>query len=250
LSQRTKRLSFSTMKRNAPRRGPTSSDKWNDTFDEIVNDLASLQSEWNNRLLPLTDALPDGSVDSNVDAWKTGLDGTAIFVDHTLTNSSLIKTFFNVALNRPVTVEEALVDVYSEISSQVALLNTTIAENVTGLSSTQKSQIGIHIFDSSQASSASSLDGKSESNRLNLIQLAKDVYGSTYTLNGDGNTNLLNSVKAMVNALLQLHNGNWDDNITVSHTGTLSPFWNEDVEVAGNTHGVILTAPNGTERLG
>lgn len=220
MSERTKRLSFSTMKRNAPRRGPTSSDSWNDTFDEVIYDLSSIQNEWNNRLLVLTDSLPDGTDDSNVDAWKKGLDGTAIYVDSSLTNTSLVQTFFDTALNRPVTIKEALEDIYDEISSQVTLINTTIAENMYGLTTAQKASIGAHIFDSTQSSSSTSIDGKSEACRLNLIQVARDVYGSSYSLDGDGAANLTNSVYAMVDALLELHNGNWDDDITLSHTGT------------------------------
>jgi hypothetical protein len=222
MSERTKRLAFSFMKRNAPRRGPTSSDAWNDCFDEVVNDLASMQAEWNNNLLPLFEALPNGTDDTTVDAWANGIDGNNIYVDASLTSSSAVLTYFDVGLNRPLTIAEALDDVYDRLVTEVATLSATISTGSTssgGLTAAQKTSIGDHIFDSAVTSSSSSLDGKSENNRLNVLQLAKDLYGATYSLGNDGAADLTNSVADMVDALLALHNGNWSDDVTLSHSG-------------------------------
>lgn len=219
MSDQIKRLNISATKRNAPKRGPMSSDNYNDSFDEVVNDLVSLQSEWNNKVVPLTATVPNGDDDTSVDAYSNGLDGKNLYVDSSVESSSTDLTYYNSLKSRPSTVQEAFESVYSEIAAQVEALSTQISEASTGLTTTQQESIGIHIFDETQTSSATSLDGKSESSRLNIVQLARDVYGSTYTLAGNGLATLVNSVRDMVNALLVLHNGSWDSDITLSHTG-------------------------------
>jgi hypothetical protein len=222
LSDRIKRLNISAVKRNAPKRGPTSSDNYNDSFDEIVNDLAGLQSEWNNKLLPLSETIPNGDDDTTVDAFTNGLDGKTLYVDSSVDSSSTEQTYYNSPKIRPSTIKEAFDALYLELAAEVESLTTQISEASSGLTTAQKEEIGINIFDSTQTSSATSLDGKSESSRLNVIQLAKDLYGGTYTLAGTGNSTLVNSVRDMVNTLLTLHNGSWDTDITLSHTGIAS----------------------------
>jgi len=210
-----KNLNFSFYKRNAPRSGPTSSDKWNDSFEEIKNDLANLSNEWNQKLIKTLAGLPVGDSDSSINAVANGLDGANLWVNRDADSSS---TYYDTTNARPLSVEEALDAIHTLITNTTEDLQDYIAEHAAALSSAEEAAIGAHIFDASQTSSSTSLDGKSETNRLNINQLARDVYGSV-TLNGNGNAVLNNSLLAMVDALLEIHNGNWDDDITVDHSG-------------------------------
>lgn len=214
MSTRPTQLSFNFTRRIAPRRGPAPSDTWNDSIDEISAAFASIQRQWNTYFLPLLDTVPNGDLDTNVDAFKTGLDGSTLYLDEDADGTS---DYYNLSRARPSTVKEALDDIYAYISTEIGTVNDAIADVSNGLTSAQKAAIGSHIFDASLTSSSSSLDGKSETGRLNILQLAKDMYGSTFALDGDGVANLTNSIADMVDALLELHGGNWSDDATVSH---------------------------------
>jgi hypothetical protein len=205
--------------RPAPKSGPTSSDAWNDSFTELASDLSNIASEWNNKLIPIIQGLPNGSKDTNVNVFIHGLDGKNLWVDLSLTVGSEDLTFFNSAKNRPCTVEEALRSLYGYVDEQIdqTRLDLSTGGGTGGLTVDQKSRIGANIFDPTQISGSSSLDGKSERNRLNINQLAYDLYGPGYTLGNDGDPDLSNTVMHMVDALLTLHGGNWPDDITLNH---------------------------------
>lgn len=102
--------------RNARKRGPTSSDEFNDMLEEIAHDFSELNNQWNNRLVPLGDAIPDGTDDSSVDAYTNGLDGANLYVNHDATTSSN-SLYYNTSSSRPNTVFE-----------QFGLLYTTVDE--------------------------------------------------------------------------------------------------------------------------
>lgn len=212
-----KKLTVSLIKRNAIKRGPTSSDAWNDSFEEAVNDLSRFTSQWNDSLYPLLSTLPDGTND--LDAFTDGLDGRVIYVDHSATGSVADTTYFNIGASRPNSVKEQFSDVYTTITQLQQDLENQISLAGGALTDAQKERIGANIFDALATSSPTSLDGKSENNRLNLIQLARDLYGPAFSLDNDGAANLTNSVMAMVDALLELHNGNWDNDVSLNHAG-------------------------------
>lgn len=223
-----RRYDISLIRRPASYRGPRSSEDWTDTIDELIRDLVELSNQWNVGIIPLITTLPDGSDDSLVDAFANGIDGRTVYVDSSLTSSSSITTYWHATRERPKVIKEALEDIYTYIDTQITSVQTDVAAASGPLTSEQKARIGSNIFDSAATSSATSLDGKSETNRLNVIQLAKDLYGSAYaSLDGDGNENLTNnSVRAMVDALLEAHGGNWDTDITLVHSGiTLTQAW-------------------------
>jgi hypothetical protein len=119
-------LYISFTDRNARRRGPTSSEAWNDIHDELAADLAGLYDQWNNRLKPLTTTLPDGTVDSDIDAFTNGLDGQTLYTKSDSTVSDT--TYYNSVYTRPNTVYEQFVDVYSELES----LETTLSSQISG----------------------------------------------------------------------------------------------------------------------
>jgi hypothetical protein len=146
-----------------------------------------------------------------------------MWVDRTVTSSSTDPTYYHSIKDRPNTVKEQFDLIYTYVDTQIVQAKSDITSTTAGLTTDQKNAIGANIFDSGQSSSSTSLDGKSENNRLNLIQLARDLYGGGYTLDNDGAANLLNnSVFAMVDALLELHNGNWDDDVVLDHTGAFT----------------------------
>lgn len=235
-----KNLNFSFVARAAPRQGPSSSNNWNDSMNEIAADLAYLVQQWNNRLIPAFAAVPRGEEDSSINAMILGLDGKNLWVDSTVTATSTDTTYYDSANTRPVTIKEALDDINTRLTQAIEDLEDSISSSVgsSGTSGTltdaQKAAIGWNIFDSSLSSSSSSLDGKSENSRLNIIQLAKDVYGSTFSLGNDGNAYLTYSVQQAVDALLEIHEGDWNSDISVTHSG---------VAIAGTQADINSSAP-------
>ena len=223
-------FNFSFTVRRAPKTGPTSSDKWNDTVDELGKDLANIAQQWNLGLVPIMNGLPNGSLDSSVNAFINGLDGNNMWVDQTVTALSDIQTYFNPTSLRPYTVKEQFDDVYASIVSTANDLQSSINTATGALTTNQKIRIGSNVFNSSSVSTPTSLDGKSEASRVNLIQVANDLYGAG-TLNNNGLPSLANSVKSMVDALLLLHNGSWPNDVVVSHDGIIATS-------------IILVAPN------
>ena len=251
-NERLNQLNLTFSMRNAPRSGPTSSEAWNDSFTEVATDFASLATEWNNKLVVLLNGLPYGSYSTSIDAFENGLDGSNLWVDQSVVSTDDDLTFFDDDSNRPTTVKESLIDLYEYIDEQITQTIEDIAADTSGLTTAQKNRIGSNVFDATQTSSVSSIDGKSEYNRFNTIQLAKDIYGAGYTLDHDGNANLTNSVATMVDALLELHNGNWDDDVALSHVGTFTALQTDITTSAITTDsfaGVAVTLQDDLNKL-
>lgn len=209
--------------RAASTRGPSSSADWNDLFQAAATDLSNITNQWNRLVVPLSGSIPDGLTDPAVDAFKFGLDGRHLYVDSTADGIVAANiAYWNTVKSRPNTVYEQFIDIYRAIDETLIESQSSLAAISSGLTLEQKQKIGINIFDSSQSSSSTSIDGRSKNNQLNITQLAADLYGPTGTVDNDGSANLANSVKAMVDALLELHNGNWDNDITLSHDGAIT----------------------------
>ena len=217
---RPSNLIVATVQRNQRLRGPTYSNQQNDFQAEVVRDLSSIQQEWNNKIVPLTSKLPDGTTDSTVDAIRNGLDGSSLYVNAAATAALSGGQYYNSIKSRPNVVYEQFVNLYTYVDNQISTLEDAINSNSAGggLTTDQKEQIGDNIFDSNIPSSATSLDGLTTSHAGYILQLARDIYGTgSPTLNSNGTAILSNSVRAMVDALLETHNGNWDNNIALSH---------------------------------
>ena len=122
------RLNISTIKRTARKRGPLSSDVWNDSFDEVIADLTNLYNEWNNYLHPFMAAVPDGTDDTDVDAFTTGLDGSTLYADSLATDITNA-TYYSVSDTRPYTVLEIFEDLYTQIDT----LETTLSAQIGGV---------------------------------------------------------------------------------------------------------------------
>ena len=129
MTDKIETISVLFTQRNLSYNGATSSDQMNDIMDEIAADFSSFSDQWNNRLVVVTDALPNGSPDSTVDAFVNGLDGKNQYVDQDATAGSV---YYKTASSRPMTVYEQLVDIYSEISD----LSTDLTSQIGGLAPT------------------------------------------------------------------------------------------------------------------
>lgn len=127
-------LSITFIKRNARLRGPTSSEMINDSLDEISHDFNEISTGWNNSLMPLFATLPDGSIDTDVNAFSNGLNGKNLFVDSNATALNN-NNYFNATKVRPRTVFEQFEAVYNSLNSSILDLKTNIDSiNITATS--------------------------------------------------------------------------------------------------------------------
>ncbi len=119
-----KQILIGLVKRNATKRGPTSSDQWNDSWLEAQNDLSSIASQWNSKLIPLLADLANGTQEAGLDAFVDGLDGKTMFTDADAIITASDNTFFNQIKNRPRTLKEQFGDVYNTLTAnRTELLN-------------------------------------------------------------------------------------------------------------------------------
>jgi hypothetical protein len=160
-------LNISFTDRNARRRGPTSSEAWNDIFDEIGIDFAGLYDQWNNRLKTLTNTLPDGTVDSSIDAFVNGLDGQTLYVKSDAEVSDT--TYYNSSNSRPKTVYEQFAALYTYVDD----INEALGN-----------QIGGQVFSASNMSLSGETDEAFDAQNVNtaLLELYNlvDISGSSY----------------------------------------------------------------------
>jgi hypothetical protein len=115
-------------KRNARSRGGTSSNDQNDMSDEISHDLIEISAQINDSLVPLAAALPDGTVDTTVDAFTNGLDGKNLYTNAGATDVG-DPDYFNVLAARPYTVYEQFDNVYDTVTG----LRTDLEDQISGL---------------------------------------------------------------------------------------------------------------------
>ena len=247
MADELKNLNLSFTRRNLARRGVFSSDDWNNSFSELASDAATITTEWNTKLIPLFSTIPGGDEDSDINAFVGGLDGRTIWVDSSVSSTDDDLTYYDASSARPVTIKEAFDNIYESITSQILVLKEEVITETADLTPAQKIAIGSNIFDAAATSSPTSLDGKSENNRLNIIQLATDIYGAGYTLDNDGAGNLVNSIQSMVNALLLIHNGSWSSDITVDHTGVSITVTQSDINATGPGSDVFAGPPTDLE---
>ncbi|MBD3268452.1 hypothetical protein GF373_17430 [bacterium] len=218
------RINF--VRRNAVYSGPSDSKQINDSWKEISTDLVNLSNQWNNRLVPLCSTIPSGSSSDGsttpLDAFTNGLDGSTLYVEADATLSSDSK-FYNSGQSRPNSVKEQFSAVYLYADTINDSLRDEIAEMSSALTEAQKARIGYNIFDSSQSSSSSSLDGMTQLNQDNLLQVAKDLYDTTHVnLDGSGSAALTYSIRDHLQALLSSHNGSFDTDLTLDHAGQVN----------------------------
>jgi hypothetical protein len=217
-------LRINFVRRNWRKNGPAYSSTINDSFDELSTDLQNLSTQWNDSLIPLISALPTGAAEDGVteilDAFTDGLDGSTLYTEAGATATTDSK-FYNPTQTRPNSVKEQFEELYDYVDESVNGISDDIQNQAGALTEAQKSRIGSNIFDTSKISLTTSLDGVSAANADNVNQIAQDLYGDTFTLLGDGDATLTYSVQEQVDALLQLHGGAWDSDITLTHSGVV-----------------------------
>jgi len=203
-----------------------------DVLAGIQSTLSQIITEYNAEVYPVVSSLPQGRDDTR---WKMAsnaiypkrnyLDGNNIFVDSTASARVDDGRYWRMDLLRPRTIKESFSQLYTEIQDQIDGLRTSISSYTNeGLTAAQKARIGMNIFDPILPSSASSLDGLTQTHELNFTQVGKDLYGASWSLDGDGLENLYYSVKEMVDALLQIHGGAWDTDVSVFHSSWGTPL--------------------------
>jgi len=119
-SNKLNNYNFTLVKRVAPKNGPFSSDVWNNSIDELLVDLSSQSIEWNSKVIPILNALPNGSLDVTIDAFVNGLDGKNIWADPTAVTG---ENLYDIGNSRPFTITEALNDLYTSIAN-ISLIAT------------------------------------------------------------------------------------------------------------------------------
>lgn len=195
----------------------------------LQSDIGQIVREYNSQVVPILGSLPLGNAETrwvlsnSINPRVNGLDGSQIFIDN---EASLILEngyYFDSVNGRPLTIKEGIAVLQVSIDALNASLQTQIADAMpsgSGVSSAVQGRIGDAIFDLTATSSSSSLDGRISINTVNLLQVAKDVYGqSSYSLDNDGNPNLANSLLSAINALLAIHHGNITSDLGVDHIG-------------------------------
>lgn len=133
--------------RMAPKRGPTSSEAYNDLQNETIATLTGIANQWNNQLVSLLSGLPNGTNDLN--PWAIGLDGTGIYTDMSASSSNVNQTYWNSAEDRPNSIREQFDNVYTQfivLSDQLQVdIATAIANLSTGGGSDLTAGNGIEI---------------------------------------------------------------------------------------------------------
>jgi hypothetical protein len=120
-SNKLSNFNFTLIKRPQPKNGPSSSDVWNDSIDELLVDLSNIAAQWNNQLETILNALPNGSVDTNIDAFANGLDGTSLWTkDGAVSGDG--EPLWNTNKARANTVTEALVYLKGYVDTAVATI--------------------------------------------------------------------------------------------------------------------------------
>lgn len=215
-------------KRHVPKRGPLSSEDYNNTFDELLADFNSLITQWNNSLQPLIDSLPNGGTliayedrTSEIDPFVNGFDGSQFYMDLVASDELDEGYYYDSTNKRPLTVKESFSKLREELQASIEVVSNQVGliDAATGLTVRQKQRIGLNIFDEEEASSGDSLDGLIVSALKRLNQLAADIwnddgeigdqpgylFGSTGTqTKGNGTTivDLISNLQAQITDLL------------------------------------------------
>ena len=217
----------------APKVGPTSSRDFNAFVREVISDISGIAIVLN-KVSDLANSIPGGrkihnnllTRSNDINSFDNGIDGAQLYIDTASSKFTDEGIFFDSIDNRPKTLKEGILNIYSHVASEVDLLKAEISEVATqqGITEQQKQSIGSRIFDSDTQSSPTSLDGAMQRLELNMVQMAKDVYGSDSHLSGTGDSYLSFSVANQFTTLQDIHNyssvnntANHDNIIAVPH---------------------------------
>jgi hypothetical protein len=213
------KIDIGVIERIAPNKGPTSSIDFNSTMEEIRNSLAQISSVWNDQLQPLLDTLPGGLTGVNRDdrtldpnPFLNGFDGSQVYTDLTSTTVTDDGRFFDLTINRPLTIKETFNKIQNQLNENIQDLEVKIAKigKQAGITPRQKQAIGSRIFDPGTDSSPTSIDGKTQSLERAVDQIALDISGNENYILGNGSQSLMHSIVAQLAAIQDAHD--YDEN--------------------------------------
>jgi hypothetical protein len=216
----------------AATRGGISAAELNTFANDTASNINQQWRLWQNNIRPIIDSLPAGDRDQRwrigkglpykIDALNYGVQGTTLFVFNDADSTKASGKYWHDTDERPITIAEAIENIWYAIDN-LDIESSTSPENV-DLSAVWAA-IGIHYYDPSLASSATSLDSRTSVLEGDINQLSNDIYGASA---GYGPWNFgvpLNySLAENIYYLLNIHGvTNWqDDPSEVSH-GSFSP---------------------------
>lgn len=108
--------------RRAPRSGPNTSAAWNDTIEELTNDLAALMDFANNVAIPIFNGLGRAGTYTDVNPVGNGLDGTTMMTNKDSANSTT-PYFYDTAKARPKTVFETATQITNDLDTLFSNIN-------------------------------------------------------------------------------------------------------------------------------
>lgn len=109
--------------RRMPKGGPNRSSDVNDSFEEILHDLAELFYFVNNTIIPVLNGLGAPGTYIDINAVTQGLDGKTLLTDNDWADTG--NTFFyNSAQGRPKTVKETSLKLSEDVNSLYSSINT------------------------------------------------------------------------------------------------------------------------------
>lgn len=218
-------IDVTIVERLAPHAGPTSSNDYNATLDEIINSMAQISNTWNTELQPLLDTLPGGNTiiirddrTSDPNPFVNGFDGSQFYVDLTSTALTDDGQYYNATFERPYTVKEYLEVTNSNFNTQIenVLVNISQISQDSGITARQQQAIGARIFDPTQTSASGSLDGITQSLTRNQSQIGLDISGNSNYLTGLGTQTLQFPILTQLTAIESTHSYNPVTNV-ISH---------------------------------
>jgi hypothetical protein len=211
------KLDVTVVERPAPRSGPSSSANYNATLQEIINSFSQIASGWNNTLHPLLDTLPGGLTNivredrtADPNPFVNGFDGSQVYLDLTSTELTEDGKYYDISLERPVTIKEALINLRSDVDTSIQdiLVELARVSQTAGLTARQKQAIGGRIFDPNQLSSSTSLDGLVQTLLLYAEQLELDISETPGFLTGAGSQTLNHGILQQLIAIQTGHTYN------------------------------------------
>ena len=109
--------------RRVPKGGPNRSSDVNDSFEEVLHDLAELYYFVNNSIIPVLNGLGAPGTYQDINAVTGGLDGKTLLTDNDWsdTNNSF---FYNTAQGRPKSVKETTLKLSQDADALYAAVNT------------------------------------------------------------------------------------------------------------------------------
>jgi len=181
-------VSPTTVRVVSPRNGISSTRELNAAIGSAFTSIRFLSSTLND-VANLLNTLPSGGrvidqavISGSPNPFTNGLDGANIYIDNFATVQLSNGEFYDNNAQRPLTIKEYVVSVKQGLNLRLSNLESDVAyirnRDATGLTQQQKDRIGLRIFDTTQTSSPTSLDGQINLLTQHLQQLAADVYNS------------------------------------------------------------------------